>query len=65
MKKEPKRKPGRPPLPDAERLRRIGIALLPATIDALREVASETGQTQTQIVESALEREFKRLRRPR
>jgi hypothetical protein len=60
-----KQKPklGRPPKPESEKLVMHGVPFHPNVLAELREVCEEAGLTQTAIVESALAREFRRLRR--
>jgi hypothetical protein len=54
---------GRPRKPEGERLVILGIAMHADTIAELRAVCELVGLTQTRLVESALQRECKRLRR--
>lgn len=51
-----KRKPGRPPLPDRERRISIHLKLPPAAVERLRRLAEQRGESQADVVVTALSR---------
>lgn len=54
---------GRPPLPESDRRRVVGISLSPAAIEALRELARVRGMSQGEIMGKLILGAFARERR--